>query len=72
MFKKTVLVHALTLAFGAAVLSASVVQTASAQSNASGNIVGTVEQPTGTTVNLVNTGTGLKPFRYTQVGTHPS
>ncbi|WP_332878173.1 TonB-dependent receptor [Massilia sp. S19_KUP03_FR1] len=60
MFKKTVLVHALTLAFGAAVLSAGVIQTASAQSNASGNIVGTVEQPSGTTVNLVNTGTGLK------------
>ena len=60
MFKKTVLVHALTLAFGAAVLSTGVMQTASAQSNASGNIVGTVEQPTGATVNLVNTGTGLK------------
>jgi len=60
MFKKTVMVHALTLAFGAAVLSAGVVQTASAQSNASGNIVGTVEQPAGATVNLVNTGTGLK------------
>jgi hypothetical protein len=60
MFKKTVMVHALTLAFGAAVISTGVVQTASAQSNASGNIVGTVEQPAGATVNLVNTGTGLK------------
>ncbi|HEX8479402.1 MAG TPA: TonB-dependent receptor, partial [Telluria sp.] len=60
MFKKTVMVHALTLAFGAAVLSTGVVQTASAQSNASGNIVGTVEQPAGATINLVNTGTGLK------------
>jgi hypothetical protein len=60
MFKKTVMVHALTLAFSATVLSTGIVQTASAQSNASGNIVGTVDQPAGATVNLLNTGTGLK------------
>lgn len=60
MFRKTVLVRALSLAFSTAALSAAVMNPAMAQSNASGNIVGSIEQPTGATVNLLNTGTGLK------------
>jgi hypothetical protein len=42
MLKKTVLVHALTLAFSGAALTMAVVQPAMAQSNATGNIYGRV------------------------------
>lgn len=60
MFKKTVLVHALTLAFGAAVLSTGVVQTASAQSNATGNIFGTVAPGPNVKVTIENPSTGVR------------
>ena len=60
MLRKTVLVRALSLAFSTAALGAAVMSPAMAQSNASGNIVGTVEQPAGATINVLNTGTGLK------------
>src|SRR4051812_40320804 len=60
MLRKTVLVRALSLAFATAALGAAVMNPAMAQSNASGNIIGTIDQPAGATVNLLNTGTGLK------------
>lgn len=60
MLKKTVLVHALTLAFAGAALTVGVMEPAMAQSNASGNIVGRIDSPAGATVNLVNTETGFR------------
>jgi hypothetical protein len=60
MLNKTVLVHALALAFGAAALSAGVVGPAMAQSNAAGVIYGKVANPAGASVALTNTDTGLK------------
>lgn len=60
MFRKTVLVHALTLAFSATAMTALVVQPAMAQSNTTGNIVGTVDAPAGASVTLRNTGTGMQ------------
>jgi len=60
MLKKTVLVHALALAFGAAALTAGVVGPAMAQSNAAGVIYGKVANPAGASVALTNTDTGLK------------
>jgi len=60
MFKKSVLVHALALAFGGAALMAGVVAPVQAQSNAAGVIFGQVANPTGASVALTNTDTGLK------------
>jgi hypothetical protein len=60
MLRKTVLVHALSIAFGAAAITAAVVQPAMAQSNASGNIYGRVDNGAGATVVLSNTETGLR------------
>ncbi|MGJ7914924.1 TonB-dependent receptor plug domain-containing protein [Massilia sp. LXY-6] len=60
MLKKTVLVHALTLAFAGAALTVGVMEPAMAQSNASGNIVGRIDSPAGATLNLVNTETGFR------------
>jgi hypothetical protein len=60
MLKKTVLVHALTLAFAGAALTVGVMEPAMAQSNASGNIVGRIDSPAGATLNLVNTETGYR------------
>ncbi|HAT31986.1 MAG TPA: hypothetical protein DCW29_14360 [Janthinobacterium sp.] len=60
MLRKTVLVRALSIAFGAAALAASVVPTAMAQSNAAGNIYGTVDSPAGASLVLLNTDTGAK------------
>jgi hypothetical protein len=60
MLRKTVLVHALSVVFGAAALTAAVVQPAMAQSNASGNVYGRVDNAAGATVVLSNTETGLK------------
>lgn len=60
MLKKTVLVHALALAFGAAALTAGLVGPAMAQSNAAGVIYGKVANPAGASVALTNTDTGLK------------
>ena len=60
MFRKTVLIRALSIAFGAAALSAAVLPSAMAQSNAAGNIFGRVESPAGTSVVMLNTDTGAK------------
>jgi hypothetical protein len=60
MLKKTVLVHALAIAFGGAALTVGTMQTALAQSNAAGTIFGTVDAPAGATVNMVNTETGTR------------
>lgn len=60
MFRKTVLVHALTFAFGATALTIGAMQPAMAQSNTTGNIVGTVAAPAGSSVVLRNVDTGLK------------
>jgi len=60
MLKKTVLVHALALAFGGAALTAGVMQPALAQSNATGTVSGRVEGTLGASVALVNTETGLR------------
>ena len=60
MLNKTVLVHALALAFGGAALSVGVIAPAMAQSNAAGVIYGQVANPAGATVALTNTDTGLK------------
>jgi hypothetical protein len=60
MFRKTVVAHALTIAFSATALTVAVMQPAMAQSNATGNIYGRVDAPAGATVNLLNTDTGLR------------
>jgi hypothetical protein len=60
MLKKTVLVHALALAFGAAALTVGAIAPATAQSNAAGVIFGQVANPMGASVTLTNTDTGLK------------
>jgi hypothetical protein len=60
MLRKSILVRALSVAFGTAALAAAVSQPAMAQSNASGNIFGRVDTPAGATVSLNNTETGLK------------
>lgn len=60
MLKKTVLVRALALAFSAAAMSAMVATPAMAQSNATGNILGAVESPSGASIALVNTDTGAR------------
>ncbi len=60
MYRKKTLVRALSIAFGATALTLSISSTALAQSNASGNIFGTVGQQAGTTVVLNNVDTGLK------------
>lgn len=60
MFRKTVLVRALSLAFTAAAMSMAVAPAAMAQSSATGIIYGRVEAPAGSTVVMTNTETGLK------------
>ena len=50
MFRKTVLVHALSLAFSTAALSVAVMSPAMAQSNASGNVYGKVAPGSATSV----------------------
>ncbi|MFC5476790.1 TonB-dependent receptor [Massilia suwonensis] len=60
MLKKTVLVHALAIAFGGAALTVGTMQTAMAQSNAAGTIFGTVDSPAGATINMINTETGTR------------
>jgi outer membrane receptor protein involved in Fe transport len=60
MFKKTVLVHALTLAFGGAALTVGLMQPAMAQSNATGTIYGQVAAPSGASVVVHNVETGLR------------
>ncbi|THC43891.1 TonB-dependent receptor [Massilia sp. Mn16-1_5] len=60
MFKKTVLVHALTLAFSGAALTVGVMNPAMAQSNATGTVFGTVTPGAGVTVVVENPATGLR------------
>jgi hypothetical protein len=60
MLKKTVLVHALTLAFAGAALTVGVMEPAMAQSNASGTVTGRVEGTPGASIVLTNTETGLR------------
>ena len=60
MLKKTVLVHALTLAFAGAALTVGVMDTAMAQSNATGNIYGNVAPGSDVQVVIENAATGLR------------
>ncbi|TWI65506.1 TonB-dependent receptor-like protein [Pseudoduganella lurida] len=60
MFKKTILVRALSAAFSAAALTVAVAPAAFAQSNAAGTIFGRVEAPAGATVVLSNIETGYR------------
>jgi hypothetical protein len=60
MFRKTVVAHALSIVFGASALSIAVMAPAMAQSNASGNIYGRVDNPAGASVNMLNTDTGAR------------
>jgi len=60
MLKKTVLVHALALAFGGVALSVGVIAPVQAQSNASGNIFGQIDSPAGATIVVSNQETGLR------------
>lgn len=60
MFRKTVVARALSIAFSSAALTVAVMQPTMAQSNATGNIYGTVDAPAGATISLLNTDTGLR------------
>lgn len=60
MLRKTVVAHALTIAFGTAALSVAIMQPALAQSSATGNIYGRVDNAAGASIHLTNTDTGLK------------
>ena len=60
MLRKTVVAHALTIAFSAATLTLAVTAPVMAQSNATGNIVGIVDAPKGAAVHLLNLDTGLQ------------
>ena len=57
MLKKTVLVHALAMAFGGMALTVGVVQPAMAQSNAAGSVFGKIAAGSGDTVVLKNNDT---------------
>lgn len=59
-FKKTLVAHALCMAFGISISAVGVVSTASAQSNATGSIYGKVDAPAGASIVIQNTDTGLK------------
>lgn len=58
--QRTVMVQALSIAFGAAVLSMGVTPAAMAQSNATGSLSGTVDATPGTTVVLINKDNGAR------------
>ena len=60
MFKKTVLVHALTLAFSGAALTVAGMSPAMAQSNATGTVYGTVTPGADVRVVVENAATGLR------------
>ncbi len=60
MFKKTVLVHALTLAFSGAALTVAVMNPASAQSNATSTVFGTVTPGADVRVVVENPAIGLR------------
>ncbi|MFZ6799038.1 TonB-dependent receptor [Undibacterium sp. Di24W] len=59
-FKKTLLAHALVMAFGVTLTSVGGMQAAYAQSNATGTIYGKVDSVAGATIAIQNTDTGLK------------
>nr|WP_314861685.1 TonB-dependent receptor [uncultured Undibacterium sp.] len=59
-FKKTLLAHALVVAFGVTLTSIGGMQSVYAQSNASATIYGKVDSAAGATISLQNTDTGLK------------
>lgn len=59
MLKKSVIVHALAIAFGGAALTVGLIEPAMAQSNASAVIYGSVTNPAGATVTLTNTDTEI-------------
>ena len=60
LFKKTLVAHALTVAFGVGVMAFGVVSPAMAQSSATGNIYGHVDSATGASIVLTNPDTGAK------------
>jgi hypothetical protein len=60
MLRKTLVARALTIAFSATAMTLAVTAPVMAQSNATGNIIGTVAAPSGTSVHLTNLETGLK------------
>jgi hypothetical protein len=60
MLRKTVVARALTIAFSAAAMTLAVTAPVMAQSNATGNILGSVATPAGAVVHLTNLDTGLK------------
>ncbi len=60
MLKKTVLARAFAIAFGVAVAGMTSMQIATAQSNATGNVAGKVDQPAGSSIVVVNAETGLR------------
>ncbi len=60
MFRKTLVVRALAIAFGASALSLAVGPTAYAQTSATGSVVGTVGTEAGTTVVIENVDTGAR------------
>ena len=60
MLKKTVLVHALSLAFGGAALGLAVMSPATAQSNASGNVFGTVAPGSNVQILVENPDIGIR------------
>jgi hypothetical protein len=57
MFRKTVLVRALSIAFSSAALASAVMNPAMAQSNAAGSVFGKVASGTGDSIILKNNGT---------------
>jgi len=68
MFRKTVLVNALSIAFGTAALTAAVMQPAMAQSNASGSIYGAIDSPAGASILVENKDTGFKRTAQPEAG----
>jgi hypothetical protein len=60
MLRKTVLVRALAIAFGAAALTSISMPAAMAQSNTTGTIFGKVDAPAGATVLIENSATGFR------------
>jgi len=59
-FKKKILAHGLAIAFGLGSVSTMTTQLVYAQSNAVGSIHGKVDSPSGATIQIQNTDTGLK------------
>jgi hypothetical protein len=60
MFRKTLLVRALAMAFGVSALTLSAIPAAQAQTSATGTVFGQVDSPAGATVVIENVDTGLR------------